>query len=197
MDLPHLDAQLAQMQPSTVSSMTGLSTRVCSSLASTIATEVATVPEVVSHRIRTTIPIAPETYRVELAAFQKWNDFALLDLNRGDPILVRAHVMTSLYVSFVWLRDSILGPVCEELPEGSALRAVRDFLGSGKPRRLRNAIAHGRWTYLPNFDGLECWDGRPLTRFTVQEGELNDWQLLSRGTMIAVLLAMTDSPRDP
>lgn len=196
MDLPHLDAQLARLQPSTVS-MTKLSTRVCSSLASTIATEVATVPEVVIHRIRTTIPIAPETYRDEMEAFQKWNDFALLDQNRRNPILVRAHVMTSLYVSFLWLRDSILGPVCKELPEGSALRSVVAFFASGKPRRLRNAIAHGRWTYLPNFDGLEGWDGRPLTRFTVQEGELNDWQLLSRGTTCAVLLAMTDTPRDP
>lgn len=157
----------------------------------------ATLSETVINRIRTTIPIAPETYREEMEAFQQWNNLALLDQHQRNPILVRAHVMTNLYVSFVWLRDSVLGPVCEELPEWSALRAVRDFLGSGERRRLRNAIAHGRWTYLPNFDGLECWDGRPLTRFTVQDGDIDDWQLLSRGTTIAVLLAMTDTPGVP
>lgn len=187
--LPHLDTQLAEIRPQ-IDAIPGLPEVVRDHLASTIYDEVAALPEQDLNRIRASTPIAPEQYREEMEAFQQWNQIALS--NAGNPVVVRAHVVTGLYVSFVWLRDSILKPVVEHLPQQSCLHAVTTFLSTGDRRRLRNAVAHGRWTYLPDFDGLECWDGRPPTRFDVRSQDHEAWQLLSRGCTIAVLLALTD-----
>jgi hypothetical protein len=76
------------------------------------------------------------------------------------------------------------------------LHAVEQFLRTGERRMLRNAVAHGRWCYLPDFGGLECWAEpqrvRPHERFVINGADLGRWQLLSRGTAIAVLLALTE-----
>ena len=86
-------------------------------------------------------------------------------------------------------------PVAAALTDQTAFATVEHFLSSGRRRTLRNAVAHGRWCYLPDFNGLECWvepaRGQPHQRFEVSHTDLDAWQLLSRGTAIAVLLALT------
>lgn len=137
--------------------------------------------------------IPPERYVEEMTAFQAWTDFA--EVLGRDPVVVRARVMTQLYVSFVWLRDALMTPVASAVSASGPVAAIESFLKSGRRRLLRNAIAHGRWCYLPEFDGLEIWAepsrGKPHQRHLITASELGQWQVLSRGFAIAVLLALT------
>jgi hypothetical protein len=111
-------------------------------------------------------------------------------------VITRAHIVTQLYMSFVWLRDSMLEPVSAMLP-GSATSTVIEFLSTDRRRVLRNAVAHGRWTYLPDFSGLEVWNvdrTGARTRAVITARELEAWQAVARGTSIAVLLALRARP---
>jgi hypothetical protein len=123
-----------------------------------------------------------------MVAFQSWMDISR-DVE-SNPVIVRAQVMTQLYVAFLWLRDSLMAPVSIALPGGTTA-AVVEFLSSEDRRRLRNSVAHGRWRYRPDFSGLECWDGKPPDKFEVTAVDLGAWQLLSRASTTAVLLALT------
>lgn len=160
-------------------------------VASSIHDEVGGLGAVVVNRLRNELVISPEDYLDELMAFQAWMDIA--HANSENPVIVRAQVMTQLYVAFVWLRDSLMEPLSAVVtPDGAAGRVI-DFLRTDDRRRLRNAVAHGRWRYLQDFNGLECWDGQPPARFDIQAEQLGAWQLLSRASQIAVLLAIADS----
>lgn len=143
--------------------------------------------------------IPPERYVEELTAFQAWMDIA--HANAENPVVVRAQVMTELYVAFVWLRDSLMKPTAAAVSEHTAFAALERFLSTGRRRTLRNAIAHGRWCYLHDFSGLECWAqptrDRPHARFEIDQTDLGAWQLLSRGAAIATLLALTEADGAP
>jgi hypothetical protein len=192
MELPDLDRQLAGTLvgadvPTFLASQSG-------SLASSMHREIASLDDVATNQLRRALLVPPERYSEELDAFNKWMEIA--HSNSGNPIVVRAQVMTQLYVAFVWLRDSVLAPAKEAVGTGTVLDAVVDFLRTGDRRRLRNAVAHGHWCYKPDFSGLECW-AKPQQRgaherFEISGDDLERWQALSRGTAIAVLLALTE-----
>jgi len=189
MTLSRLDAQLHDARRA--SEIPDLPEHTWSILATTIHAEIRGLDEMTINRLRNTMAIPPERYYEELVAFQAWMDIA--HTMAAEPVIVRAQVMTELYVAFVWLRDPLLQPLADALQNPqAALSTVHQFLSNGHRRRLRNAVAHGRWCYRPHFDGLECWDGRPPQHFTVSDGDLQAWQLLSRGTAIAAILAVTD-----
>lgn len=118
--------------------------------------------------------------------------------NTDNPVIVRAQVMTELYVAFVWLRDSLMKPLAAVVSDETTFGTVERFLRRGRRRTLRNAIAHGRRCYLPDFSGLECWAEsrhQPHQRFEIGHTDLEAWQGLSRGAAIAALLALTgDGP---
>lgn len=192
MELSYLDRQLEDAwvgadSPSVPAALRG-------SLASTMYREIASLDEITANKLRQALLVPPERYVEELSAFQAWMDIA--HANSGNPIIVRAQVMTELYVAFVWLRDSVLAPARAAVGDGTVLGAVEELLRTGDRRKLRNAVAHGRWCYLADFGGLECWAeprrGRPHQRFVINSVDLGRWQLLSRGTAIAVLLALTE-----
>lgn len=90
-------------------------------------------------------------------------------------------------------------PIGERVPNDSAFAAVRHFLSTGRRRMLRNAVAHGRWCYLPDFSGLEYWAepsrAESHRRLEILQPDLDAWQLLSRGAAIAALLALTGQDR--
>ena len=185
--LAKLDKQLAA--PS--AQVCGLSVRSRSHLATEIYSEVVAMSEAKLNVLRLSIAIAPEAYLDEMVAFEAWMDLARAST---APPVVRATVMTELYVAFVWLRDALLDPLRKALNPQSITASVIDFLRSDERRALRNAVAHGRWTYLPDFSGLEYWDGRPtLVRREIEQSVLNDWQMLGRGLIISVLLALAES----
>ncbi len=163
-------------------------------LATTVHDEVAALGEEVHNQLRMSFLIPPERYAEELSAFQGWMDIA--HANASNPAVVRAQVMTQLYVAFVWLRDSLMTPIAERAPEGAAVAIVHRFLTTDRRRLLRNAVAHGRWCYLPDFSGLEFWaepsPGEAHRRFEILQRDLDGWQLLARGTALAALVALTD-----
>jgi len=191
--LAHLDNQLLTARAATEAPE--LSDRVWRCLATTIHEEIASLDETVANQLRLSVLIPPERYVEELTAFQAWMDMA--HANADNPVIVRAQVMTELYVAFVWLRDSLMKPTAAVVSDQTAFATVEQFLSSGRRRTLRNAIAHGRWCYLPDFSGLECWAeptrGQPHERFEITRADLGAWQLLSRGAAIAALLALTDT----
>ena len=191
MKLTHLDNQLLAARASTEAP--DLPDRVWDCLATTINDEIAGLDETSANQLRLSLLIPPERYLEELTAFQTWMDIARA--NADNPVIVRAQVMTQLYVAFVWLRDSVMKPAAAAVSDQTAFATIERFLSSGHRRMLRNAIAHGRWCYLPDFKGLECWAEptrhRPHQHFRISHTDLEAWQLLSRGTAIAALLALT------
>ncbi len=193
MTLAHLDQQLHAARRAHESP--DLPDHVWSSLATTVHNEVIALGEQATNQLRISMFIPPERYVDELTAFQAWMDVA--HANADNPVIVRAQVMTELYVAFVWLRDSLMKPIVARVRDDTAFAVVARFLNGGQRRLLRNAIAHGRWCYLPNFNGLECWAepsrGKQHERFEIRQAELDAWQLLSRGTAIAALLALTEA----
>lgn len=195
MTLAHLDRQLLEVRLGIESP--DLPEHAWACLATTIHGEVAGLDEAATTRLRASLLIPPEHYVEELTAFQAWMDLA--HANASNAVLVRAQVMTELYVAFVWLRDSVMRATTEVVPRTSAFATVERFLSSGRRRLLRNAVAHGRWCYLAGFAGIEFWSepsrGQPHQRFEISQSDLDAWQLLSRGAAIAVLLALTGDAR--
>lgn len=189
--LSRLDSQL--VAAGFVAEAPELPDRVWRCLASTIYDEVSDLDESVASRLRNSMPIPLEHYVEEMTAFQSWMDISRS--NAGNPAIVRAQVMTELYVAFVWLRDSVMKPIAAVLDDQTAFATVEKFLRSGRRRAFRNAIAHGRWYYLPDYSGLEYWaasrSGQQHERFEITRADLEAWQLLSRGAAIAALLALT------
>ncbi len=196
MTLARLDRQLLEVRLGTESP--NLSEQAWAHLATTIHGEVGALDEATTNRLRASLLIPPERYVEELTAFQAWMDLA--HANASNAVLVRAQVMTELYVAFVWLRDSVMRTTAEVIPANSVFATVERFLSSDRRRLLRNAVAHGRWCYLAGFDGLEFWSepapGQPHQRFEISQVDLGAWQLLSRGAAIAVLLALTERAAD-
>ncbi len=193
MNLDDLDGQMKSA--GAANEAPNLSEAECSLIATSIHNEIVGLGETTIRQLRSDVLISPERYVEELKAFQEWMELA--HANRTIPAIVRAQVMTELYVAFVWLRDSLMSPIAAVLPEGSVFFRVDKFLRSGARRSLRNAIAHGNWCYLPDFSGLEYWDGPPRgnshQRFELDNAELDRWQLLSRGSAIAALLAFNEA----
>lgn len=192
MSFAHLDQQLSAIR--SADDVPDFADDAWDCLATTVHNEVVALGETVHNQIRISLLIPPERYVEELTAFQAWMDVARA--NAANPAIIRAQVMTELYVAFVWLRDSLMKPVAACAPEDSVVGIVHRFLSTDRRRLLRNAIAHGRWCYLPDFTGLECWAepsrGERHQRFEIAQTELDAWQLLARGTAIATLLALTD-----
>jgi hypothetical protein len=155
-------------------------------MATAIHSEVRAIDE---QALRGSLPISPERYAEEMEAFQAWMNFAAE--HRENPVLVRAQVMTELYVAFVWLHGSLMRPLSERVDETTVFAAVWRFFDDGQRRHLRAAIAHGRWTYTRDFKGLELWMSRS-ERLELQQADLDAWQMLSRGVAIAALLALTE-----
>jgi hypothetical protein len=118
--LVSLDQQLSGAR--SASEAPALTDRVWSTLATTVHDEVLALGEQVTNQLRIAMFIPPERYVDELKAFQAWMTIA--DANAGNPAIVRAQVMTELYVAFVWLRDSLMKPIAERMPDDSTFAAV-------------------------------------------------------------------------
>lgn len=167
--LEHLDRQLLAVRSGTDVPL--IPADRWSRVAITIHGEVAGLDETVLKRLRAALLVAPERYAEEMAAFEQWGKVALAC--SANPFVVRARVMTELYVAFVWLKDSLLRPTAKAVSDQSTLATVERFLSSGRRRMLRNAVAHGRWCYLPDFKGLEGWAepsyGQPHECFEISQ----------------------------
>lgn len=193
-ELRHIDRQVEAVR--TARDAPTLGEAAWSRVATDIHGSVVSLDSSAKDDLREALMVSPDRYVEELLAFQGWIEIARQ--NRDNPSVVRAQVMTELYVSFVWLKDSVMKPASEVLL-GGTFDAVETFLRTGQRRLLRNAIAHGRWCYLPDFSGLEYWAEpsrhQPHERFEIDQRELGLWRVLSQGTAIAVLLGLTETAR--
>jgi len=65
-------------------------------------------------------------------------------------------------------------------------------------RAFRNAIAHANWKYKGDFSGIIFWarkgnqKNESLTKWEVNQEDLNFWQALSRCTGYVVLTELRD-----
>jgi hypothetical protein len=168
-------------------------------LASSIASEVQGLSFEAKDRVRAASLVPLEARLEELIAFQKWMDLA--HGLKPHPAVVRAQVITELYVCFVYLGEACFGVLKKELPAGSATRKCCKFLTENPIRALRNAVAHSNWNYLPGFSGLEFWakkgndpNERP-SKFVVLQEELSYWQALARCTAYASYLSLVSESK--
>ena len=121
MSLAHLDSQLLAARSAT--EVPVLSDRVWDCLATTIHDEIAGLDEAITNLLRVSVLIPPERYVEELTAFQTWMDIA--HANADNPVVVRAQVMTEIYVAFVWLRDSLMKPTAAAVLQPDDVRHHR------------------------------------------------------------------------
>jgi hypothetical protein len=158
-------------------------------LATKIAADTRFLPSEVKLRIVEASPIAVDARLDELRAFQQWME----NFPRRPPAaLVRAQVITQLYVCFVYLPEGCFTILAKSLPGGSVAKKCARFLTNDRIRQLRNAVAHANWRYLDDFSGIAYWARKgdhesPLSEFQVKQEELNFWQALSRTMAYAAL----------
>lgn len=124
----------------------GLSSLETQQLASVIAGEVLALPTDSKQRVRDASLIPLENRVEELRAFQTWMD--LVGQSRPHPAVVRAQVVTQIYICFVYLGEACFRVLRRELPGGSPTKKCCTFLTENPIRALRNAVAHSNWRYL-------------------------------------------------
>lgn len=164
-------------------------------LATTIATEVAALPNTVKVRIRESSPIPLDARTEELVAFQAYVDM-VHQSGQPRPSVIRAQVVYQNYVCFVYLNEACFNILRKELPAASSARKCCKFLTDNPVRAFRNALAHANWRYLPDFSGLEFWSRKgadfteAMVRFEVLQADLSFWQAIARCTAYAVYLSL-------
>src|SRR5258708_11360725 len=136
--MDHLDRQMQQWSTRLRDDLT-IGPPESNRLATTIAKEVAALPDEVKQRVRDasqiTLPIRIE----ELVAFQGWMD--LIQASEPHPVIVRAQVVYQNYTCFVYLGDSCFKVLKRELPTGSTSKKCCSFLTDNPVRAFRNAVA--------------------------------------------------------
>ncbi len=164
-------------------------------LATTIAAEVADLPDDIKVQIRESSPIPRKIRMEELVAFQAFMDTVHRD-SRPHPSIIRAQVIYQNYVCFVYLSEACFNILRKELPMGSSGRKCSKFLTDNPVRAFRNALAHANWRYLVDFSGIEYWARKGAdpteqpVRFEVSQGDLSFWQAIARCTAYAAYLSL-------
>lgn len=104
----------------------------------------------------------------------------------SPPEFIRAQVITQNYICFVYLGDACFKSLVKATGVGSVTRKCCQFLVDNPVRAFRNALAHANWTYRGDYSGLVFWARKgsdpdeALTRFEVDQNDLNFWQALCR-----------------
>ncbi len=179
----HLDKQLQRFSPSLRDDLrilapdsNALATRIAADLAQLQAEQLAGILD--------KDPIQPAARRDELVAYQAFAD--RVHAMPTDPPTTRAQVIVQSYICFVYLGDSLFKRLKQSCPSGSVTKKCCKFLTDNPVRAFRNAVAHGNWTYSPDFGGLIYWarkgsdPNEAMSRFEVRQNDLDFWQALAR-----------------
>jgi hypothetical protein len=191
----HLDKQMSVWAPRIKADL-GVSVEASTKLATTIASETRALPEGVRSSAAGG-PISRGHRLDELVAFQT---FLESTASTAEPPTVRAQVVVTNYICFVYLGESCFKALRNEFPIGSAGRACCRFLTDNPVRAFRNAIAHGNWRYKTDFSGLEFWARKgdrldePLASYEVTQHDLNFWQMVAMTTAYAIYVALDPVP---
>jgi hypothetical protein len=115
---------------------------------------------------------------------------------RGQPAVTRAQVIVQNYICFVYLGEATFRALRKVAPTGSVLKRCCQFLTDNPVRAFRNALSHSNWTYRADFRGLVFWARKgsdpteEMSRFEVDQQELNFWQSLSRAVAYAAYTSL-------
>lgn len=136
--------------------------------------------------------IALSKRKDELLAFQTFMDTIDRAPRPIPPEVVRVQVIAQFYISFVYMRDTMIDSVRRIAPSDSTLKRVCKRLCDGEVRALRNAVAHGNWTYHDDFSGIRYWaakgeDSNKLQEFVLNQEDLDFWQALARCTGYVII----------
>lgn len=192
MDWKCLDEQMEQWSPRLRDDL-NIGPPESNPLATTIAGEIAALPNDVKLRVRQSSPIPPDIRVEELVAFQAWMDVVHRN-DRPPPSAVRAQVIYQNYICFVYLNEACFSILRRELSAGSSARKCCKFLTDNPVRAFRNALAHANWRYLADFSGIEYWarkgndPAERVVRFEVSQADLSFWQAVARCTAYVVYL---------
>jgi hypothetical protein len=160
--------------------------RVCSA----IAAEIYKLPsDVIEDFIQASV-MPLKVRHEELKAFQAWTEIAN---SLNNPFIRRAQVITQNYICFVYLKDSCFEIFAKRAPRNTIIARCCAFLTSGDVRKFRNGFAHGNWSYLPEFSGLEARarqkpldSSSSLERIVVTQKQLDFWQTLARAVAYTI-----------
>jgi hypothetical protein len=183
----HLDRQIGKFSERLTGEL-GLNDQEVDRVATLVAAEVRFLESSARAEIFAASPVPLRTRLDELRAFQAFMDEAS---GSSSPAVTRAQVIVQNYVCFVYLGEACFRALLKTSKPGSVTRRCCKYLTDNPVRAFRNAIAHSNWTYAPDFGGLVFWarkgsdNTEPLSRFEVEQIELDFWQTLSRGVAYA------------
>ena len=153
-------------------------------LASEIAVEIQKLPRVELSSVAGADPVGARARLDELKGFQMFMD--IVHAVEPHPAVIRAQVVNQNYICFAYVGDAGFKVFRKAAPSGSVTRKCCQFLIDNPVRAFRNALAHANWTYRDDYSGLVFWarkgsdPSEALTRFEVDQNDLNFWQALSR-----------------
>lgn len=179
----HLDRQLQRFSPSLREHL-NIRAPDSNSVATRIAADLVQLQAEQLSSILGDDPIQATARRDELLAYQAFTD--RVHAGTPDPPTTRALVLVQNYICFVYLGDALFKRLKKELPSGSVTKKCCKFLTDNPVRAFRNAVAHGNWTYSPDYGGLIYWarkgsdPNEAMSEFEVRQNDLNFWQALAR-----------------
>jgi len=197
-EMKHLDAQMSQWG-SKLSNIVKIPSQFHKHLGTVIASEITVLAQESKERIITTSPVSIDNRLDELVAFQGWMDFS--NQNIGNPYIIRAQVITEIYVCFVYLGESLFKAIRHECPPNTITKKCCRFLTDNPVRAFRNAIAHANWQYNSDFSGLQFWakkgqdDTEPVCKFNLSQEDLTFWQALARCVAYASFLCLSSDKK--
>lgn len=170
----------------------GLTPPASNHLATTIASEVLTLPHDALCAIRDQDCVGLQRRIDELVAFEGFMDLAtkIQSTSGSYGPLTRAQVAYQLYTVFVYLGDSCFSRLRKLALPGSVLKKCCRYLTDDHVRGLRNAVAHANWRYNDDFSGIAFSYFRDEQKtvevsYTVTQLELDFWDKLARVTAYA------------
>jgi len=177
----------------------GVTPQTSNCLASSIATEVKSLPAEVLCAIRDEDIVGLERRLDELVAFELFMNYAhdwQAKSGRFAP-LTRAQVVCQLYVAFVYLGDACFTRLRKSAATGSTLKKCCKYLTDNPVRGLRNAVAHSNWRYTEDHTGIRFhyFEDEQMTKgkdYTVKQLELDFWDKLARVTAYAALQTINE-----
>ena len=146
-------------------------------------------------KIETSSHVLPSKRHEELVAFQSWTEWVSSVGSRPD--IVRAHVITEIYICLVYLTDACFKAIhYANIDDDSVVGRCTKYLSTGKRRKFRNAFAHANWQYKSDFSGFECWvEERGHTEhFDVSQEDFTFWCVLSRGVAYPIYELLKGTP---
>lgn len=155
------------------------------SLATVFLKEITELSPSAKEEIKNSTPVDIELRYEELIAFQAWMD--IINNKKAHPAEIRAQIIVTNYLCFVYLNDSCFKILKKYLKAGSTTKKCCNYMINNPVRAFRNAIAHSNWCYKEDFSAILYWAKKghdpkePLEKFEVTNEELAFWQTLARG----------------